>query len=248
MRNKQMFYILLKTNEGNKFWSGDDFTSNENKARKVHSRNVINSMIKEVRKLASIEQLHIDNIEVLEEAYDLSKLVNNNGMLWDIKEDAQEPETSEPFPLSSSVDEPKNFDERSRAEALARFLDVDINELEEGDIFAEFKHEGSEYLVLDDVDADQRAYEYIEQTVWAFNPSFLASHSKVNTEMFEALQKNELCEGNNDIILNCIDDFVDFVDCAIKTDDRGHFLNTYDGKEHCVSDNDGDEWYIYRIN
>ena len=102
-----------------------------------------------------------------------------------------------------------------------------------------------EYLVLTDEEADKRAADYIKDSLWAFNSSFLASYCDMPEEMFKAVQ--DKCEGANDGILQCVeraDGGLDgFVEEAISADGRGHFLNTYDGNE----DEEGD-YYIYRMN
>ena len=50
-------------------------------------------------------------------------------------------------------------------------------------------------------------------------------------------------EDGNDGLINLIDNFGKFVDDAVSTDGRGHFLSTYDGNE-----NEEGDYYIYRTN
>lgn len=120
-------------------------------------------------------------------------------------------------------------------EALAKHLEVDLDE-------AERLIDREYYLVLTDDEADERCLEYIKESVWAFNPSFLASHSTVADERtFELLQQE--CEGANGSIMRLIDDFDHFVNDAILSDGRGHFMSSYDGNEYEVG-----PYYIYRLN
>lgn len=100
-----------------------------------------------------------------------------------------------------------------------------------------------DWEVLTDDEADQKVAEYIRQSVWAFNPSFLASHSIADAEVFEAIQANDKCEDNNGAILRLIEDFDEFVEDAIGADGRGHFLNTYDGNETEIGN-----LFVYRLN
>ena len=51
------------------------------------------------------------------------------------------------------------------------------------------------------------------------------------------------CESANDTILALIDDLDEFVQDAISSDGRGHFLSSYDGEEV-----ETENYYIYRIN
>ena len=40
------------------------------------------------------------------------------------------------------------------------------------------------YMVLTDEEADEKVKEYIKDSVWAFNSSFLSSHSKADEKSF----------------------------------------------------------------
>ena len=86
-----------------------------------------------------------------------------------------------------------------------------------------------DYLVLTDEEADKAVREEIEETVWAFTPSFLSAHTGVKESVFKLLQ-NE-CEGSNDAVMSMIKDFDHFVDDAVACDGRGHFLADYDHAE-----------------
>ncbi len=106
-----------------------------------------------------------------------------------------------------------------------------------------------DYLVLTDDEADKIAKNYIKETVWAFNKSFLNCHSEAISEIddkyFAKLQEG--CESVNKAIWAMIDDKEHFIKDAILADGRGHFLSTYDGEEN-ETKVDGEWFYIYRTN
>ena len=104
------------------------------------------------------------------------------------------------------------------------------------------------YICLTESEADETAKNYILETVWAFKKSFLDAHSsaisKTSEKAFTAIQ--DLCEGANELILNSIDNVEDFVQDAISTDGRGHFISVYDSTEN-ESVYNGTMYYIYRL-
>lgn len=99
-------------------------------------------------------------------------------------------------------------------------------------------------------EAEAAAKEDISQLLWAFNASFLSSETGINESVFEAIQANDQCEGNNDAILSTIKGTCginDFIESAISCDGMGHFLSSYDGNEVDLSF--GEDTYIaFRIN
>ncbi len=107
--------------------------------------------------------------------------------------------------------------------------------------------EVNNHIVLTDQEADDKAKDYILDSAWAFNASFLADFTGFDIEVFEAIQKNDRCESNNDAILSMIQDKDDFVQQAISADGRGHFMNRYDGNENEETIG-GETFYIYRMN
>ena len=131
----------------------------------------------------------------------------------------------------------------SKEEALAKFLECETEEINETNYC--FEYGSQEYLVLTDEEAEEKTKENILDSIWAFNKSFLDSHSEAISEIdektFAVIQ--ERCESVNKAILSMIDDKEDFVSDAISCDGRGHFLSVYDGVE-----NEQDGYYIYRIN
>ena len=125
---------------------------------------------------------------------------------------------------------------------LSQHLDCDIEEIEQGYDDSIFELGNQEYLVLTDDEADERAKEYIESSVWAFSSWFLASHTDLDEEIIKHLQ--DKYEGANDALLNAIKDINDFVSDAISCDGRGHFMSSYDGQEHQLDNN----LFLYRTN
>ena len=119
----------------------------------------------------------------------------------------------------------------------------------------EYEENNGDYLVLTNSEADEKAAEYIKDSLWAFNASFLAGETGIDDEVFKAIQDNGKCEGNNNAIESCIDDMESFVNAAISADGRGHFLAGYDFEENEETVNiygEGDAanatFYIYRVN
>ncbi len=100
-------------------------------------------------------------------------------------------------------------------------------------------------LVLTNEEADEMVRDYIEETVWAFTPSFLQAHTGVDADAIAIIQKE--CEGANEPLKAMIKDFDHFVEDAVSCDGRGHFLASYDHEENHVQINDID-YYIYRRN
>ena len=128
--------------------------------------------------------------------------------------------------------------EESEAADFLTFCQDNYNELTELD---------EDYLVLTDDEADEKAKEYILDSLWAFTPNFLASATGIDLEVFEAIQNNGRCESNNDAILRLVDDEDALVEEAISWDGRGHFLSHYDGAENSETVNET-EYFIYRQN
>tara|TARA_R100001443_G_scaffold87833_1_gene94380 strand:+ start:678 stop:1097 length:420 start_codon:yes stop_codon:yes gene_type:complete len=98
-----------------------------------------------------------------------------------------------------------------------------------------------EYLVLNDEEAQTRCEEDIKQSIWAFNSSFLSFHTGINEDIIKLVQEH--CESSNDMLLNSIKDIQKFINEAIVSDGRGHFISYYDGNEH-----EQDDLFIYRLN
>lgn len=147
----------------------------------------------------------------------------------------------------------KLADAEPRAAALAKHLDEEVttdNKL----VYDQFSFTVGtrDYLVLTDEEADERAAESIKETLWAFNPSFLADYIPAlhNAKAAAAWTKmvGEICEDATPLVEAMLGDRLDeLTEDAIAADGRAHFLNTYDGEEHEVTVN-GVRWYVYRTN
>jgi len=132
--------------------------------------------------------------------------------------------------------------------ALAEEFGCSVQDVvDKGD--GEFSIDGLDYLVLTDREADDRVADYIEDSLWAFTPNFLSSVTGVDSEVFEAIQANGRCEGNNEAIKSILDatdtSICEVAEEAISWDGRGHFLSSYDGEEIEVYA-DGEFYYCYR--
>lgn len=137
--------------------------------------------------------------------------------------------------------------------ALAKYLDVDaqnINRATYDDLVLII--DGEEYLCLTDSEADERTENYIAESLWAFNASFILEQCDLPQElepMFKQWQ-SEQCESANDALQSLINkccNFKDFVRAAIDADGRGHFIASYDSKEN-TQELDSEIFYIYRVN
>lgn len=156
---------------------------------------------------------------------------------------------------------------KNKIKALAKFLGINESNIKTGDCDSfivgydrqvagagvgeyVWRPDGSEYLVLTDDEADREAKGEIIETLWAFNSEFIlnccgldSSESVVGA--LRAMQ-GKSCEGCNDFIRALINGTcgVDkFVQEAIESDGREHFLAIYDDTE-----NEQDGYFIYRIN
>jgi len=114
-----------------------------------------------------------------------------------------------------------------------------------------FSAYGLEYAVGTDEEAQEACKENIKQSLWAFNASFILSHSKTgyNPELEKCLKEmqGKLCEGANSLVEALIEDMDSFIEDAISADGRGHFLSSYDGNENEI-DIDDETYYAYRLN
>ena len=134
----------------------------------------------------------------------------------------------------------------TKIEALAKFLEIGIEDITETD-WGTLEADGSEFLVLTDEEADAKAYEEIEESLWAFNADFIIDMCGFSggEKSLIAMQR-ESCEDCNEFIRAMIEGTCgmdSFVESAIETDGRGHFISMYDGEE-----NEQNEYFIYRVN
>ena len=126
--------------------------------------------------------------------------------------------------------------ETLRVEALAKFLDE--KDLDRAQSLID--HE--DYLVLTDDEADEKVREEILNSIWAFNSNFIASHSELDAETIRIIQDAKY-EDANEPLKRLINDLDHFIEDAVSSDGRGHFLASYDGHE-----NEEGQFYIYRRN
>lgn len=163
-----------------------------------------------------------------------------NGKVWDISEDDAREEAKE-----WALD--KTYINTLTDEQLIGWLEETQTELGYDDSY------NATCLVLTDSEADEKAEEYIRNSLWAFNASFLSDVTGFDISIFEAIQSNDKCEGNNEAILQLVgDNFGELVRAAIASDGRGHFLDTYDGNEtefNCFDYTGNNEYlFVYRVN
>ena len=134
-----------------------------------------------------------------------------------------------------------------RKQALMNHLGVTEKEVREVHDPQTFEVWSREYMVLTEHERYKKAKEYIQETLWAFLPSFLSKETGLPEEVFRAL--SEKCEDENDAILALVEKTCgldDFVKSAIEADGYGHFLAYYDGEEEVVNV-EGEDYFIYRI-
>lgn len=121
-----------------------------------------------------------------------------------------------------------------RFKALAQFLNCDEDDLTES-VYDErvIEYGRDSYYVLEDYEADEACEEYLRESLWAFNSSFLANYTDLPDEVFKALCGKY--ESGNDAILTIVErtegGLKGLVEEAIAADGRGHFLSPYDGEE-----------------
>ena len=131
---------------------------------------------------------------------------------------------------------------KTKIQTMAELVECDVDQVDVATYDENVFSCGSlEYLILTGEEAYISAQDYIKDSVWAFNPSFLASHTGIDEEIFEMLQ--DKCEDSNEVITNSIKDMDEFIADAIGQDGRGHFVSSYDNEEEELND-----FFIYRIN
>lgn len=129
--------------------------------------------------------------------------------------------------------------------SLAKELEVNVSEIEQGYMENMFEVNGMDYLVLNESEKMESVTEYIQETVWAFNSSFLEEMTEIDADVFKVL--SEKCEDGNKAILSLIEKtcgLEEFVSEAVQVDGVGHFLSGYDGEELELEN----DLYAYRTN
>ena len=132
--------------------------------------------------------------------------------------------------------------------ALANFLGCKAEDLKQGYDNNAFEYVDEEYLVLNEDEADEKAADYIKNSLWAFNTDFIFRHSVIKQPSEAAVKafakmQSELCESANELVEAMIVNIERFIEDAIAADGRGHFISWYDGNE-----NEENGYLIYRTN
>ena len=140
----------------------------------------------------------------------------------------------------------------TKIQALAKYLelsDTEEEDIEQVDYMKSgYSYGDKEYLVLTDKEADEQVAEYIKDSIWSFNASYILEECNLDNGLEEAIQayQQKECEGANDSLLSLVEKLCgleQFIEDAIGADGRGHFLAGYDGGEI-----EEGEYYIYRTN
>lgn len=136
--------------------------------------------------------------------------------------------------------------------ALCSFLGCEPSELtlETYDHYglSRYSLDSKEYAIGTDSEAQKAAENYVKDSIWAFNASFILNHCGLPLELEEAIQafQGDKCESANDALLTLVEkcgSVENFTEEAIAADGRGHLLNPYDGEEY-----EEGEFFIYRLN
>ncbi len=122
---------------------------------------------------------------------------------------------------------------------------------EEDDTYGLFTVEidGETYAIGTDEEADKAVSEAIDDMLWAFQAKFIASQCGLPNALIPAIEawQREECESCNDDVRDMIKDYPAFVDAAVASDGRGHFLAQYDNEEIELEGSDGELLFAYRI-
>lgn len=100
---------------------------------------------------------------------------------------------------------------------------------------------GVDYAVADgEGEADGAVREAIRSSIPYFTVKFLSEHSNHSERLFEVLSKSMV--EDVELYMSLINNFDEFVEDAVGSDGRGHFLSSYDGEEVEVGG-----YYLYRL-
>lgn len=145
----------------------------------------------------------------------------------------------------------KHLHVMTKFEALVQFFKLYIHiDMEPNNIdfnHGVFKVGLRKYIVLTNEEADKKAYENIEKSVWSLRSDFIMKTCNLHindAESLKNMQKN-MCEECNNFIKAMIEGtcgMKKFVETAVKNCGREYFIATYDKQENVVGD-----YFIYRI-
>ena len=149
-----------------------------------------------------------------------------------------------------------NHEPNLKQAALAAYLEAESADTSPSDYghygLDIFKFGEKQYAIGTDKEANAAAREYIEGSIWAFNASFILSECGLPGELEDCIKsfQEKECESANKALLALVNkcgDLDSFVESAISSDGRGHFLSGYDGEENDF-EFEGETYYIYRVN
>lgn len=119
--------------------------------------------------------------------------------------------------------------------------------------------EQDDFLILDETTKEEFAKERVQETLWAFETSFVMNHLKLEIvqdlgggngyqELKKAIQdaQENLCESANTLI-KTLTNWENMIEEALEIDGYGHFLNGYDGEEHELEIS-GNTYFVYYNN
>lgn len=139
--------------------------------------------------------------------------------------------------------------------ALCAFLNCEPGELKTTHNHYElpvFCTGNGEFAIGTDSEADSAGVDYVKNSIWAFNTSFILGECGLPCELEDCIRsfQEKECESANDALLALVEkcsSLESFAQAAFSADGRGHFLSGYDGNENEQEDPEtGETFYIYR--
>lgn len=134
--------------------------------------------------------------------------------------------------------------------ALASFLNIDKEEIKYDK--PGFTCNEGDYYVFTDEEADEYVKNYIIESIWAFEATFIAKEcdlSDFDNAVKGIRSMQESCNDSCNVILLALIEktcgIEEFINDAINADGRGHFISSYDGEENELED---EELFVYRYN
>ena len=121
---------------------------------------------------------------------------------------------------------------KESSEAVTRYIEENIG--------------GADYYDVHNEESRESATEgLIKESLWAFNANFILMHTSTEIHPNQLQQMQEtMCESANGIIAGIITNMDIFINDAINEDGYGHFLSTFDGKEHEL-ELGGETYFLY---
>lgn len=167
-------------------------------------------------------------------------------LCYDLNEDMQgTPVTEDDLDLFSG------FDNDRATHALAMMLDLNHEDIEDITEYDDYKWcvQGTDYYCGDEEEMNEKTEEYIENSLWAFNKSFLGSYGSLAKMDCDIVDKvldpiQQECESGNEAVKGLVDwdeNKDEIVSDAIRSDGRAHFLNHWDSTELSYG-----KYYAYR--